>query len=199
MWVDHRSGYDYASAEVTLSLDSELTVRAEGLTRTIPLRRCFVPGARTCEIRARQYQPCEVLLTQDEVRRAMGNARDVPSLCHELLSEATYARAWAAKRLGHIGGVEAVAGLLTAMRSDEDPYIQAVAASALGKSGTSDVLPELAAAYAAYPGKSSYGYMFEGARREIEARAIPLHHPARTDPPCEAEGLTTREAPRQAD
>ncbi len=170
MTIDHRSGFNHSSKEVQLQSSSTMTIKAQGLERTIRLGEFFLPRTAECKVHIGTESFNDVQITQDEKIKAMGNKTDLPILHDELLTDPRYsARAWAAERLGYIGGEETIELLLKAMREDTEPYVQAIAAYALGCIGEPSVLPELEKAHKAYSRKESYGHMFKAARKSLKS------------------------------
>jgi HEAT repeats len=167
--VDHASGFDYASANVTISPSSRLTFKSPSFELTYPVIRFIDPEKRVLEARIGTERNCDVSINREQKLAAMGTADDVPNLTEELLTNVKKSvRYAAANRLGYIGDRSAVPALLEALQSDPDPYALACVATALGRIGDVSVIPALQQAFDAYEGKASYGYMFEAALRDLE-------------------------------
>jgi len=176
--VDHSQGFDYAMGSVVVYPDSQIVFRGAGF-EVARLARLLV-DAHTQKAKASVGSDStqrNILLTKDQVKRAMGKPSDVPDIVRTLsASRDHHERAWAAKRLGYIGDAAAVpplAKLLNEVHSnqnDHDAWVQANAAEALGRIGDPSALPALKRAFDDYPNKKSYGYMFEAAIRRLQSR-----------------------------
>lgn len=167
--VDHATGFDYATAHVTVTPSSRLTFKGRGFEISCPVSRFVDPRERTLEARVGTGRDCDVVISDEQKRAAMGTSADLPRLTEDLLTHVRPSvRYDAANRLGHIGDRSAVPALLEALRSDPDPYVQACVAEALGRIGDVSVAPAVQQAFDAYERKDSYGYMFEAALRDLE-------------------------------
>ncbi len=170
--VDHHSGFDYAGTKTLITPKSSLTAKSPGFEKKVALWHMCDPSSRVCEVRIGTGRFSSIQISDEEKRAAMGDLADVPTLVRDLLESPKYsARAWAAERLGYIGGPEAVKGLIEAL-GDLEPYVQANAAAALGQIGDASVLPKLESVYSDYSKKESYGWMFEAAIRDLKAADV---------------------------
>jgi V8-like Glu-specific endopeptidase len=171
MTIDHRSGFDYAGARVRIGPESTITIRSRGVEKSGRLWDLCRSNAEGCEVRVGTEQLSDISITEEEKRASMGSSTDVLSLLNDLSkSVSSSTRAWTAERLGYIGDKVAIPGLVVAL-ADPNPYVEAVVALALARIGDPVVLPELRAAYNRYGQKQSYGYMFEGAIKDLEFAA----------------------------
>jgi HEAT repeats len=165
--IDHTTGFDYASARIRYSDASHLSIKTRGFEKVALMVGLCDPKSDHCEIRAYSDRQSDIYISKEEKRAAMGTEADAPILAEALRQQPKYsARAWAAERLGYIGGSKSVRALVDALR-DAEPYVQATAPYALGRIGDASVLPEVEAAFGTYERKESYGYMFEAAIREL--------------------------------
>ena len=168
MSIDHSTGLDYSGVKVRVAPNSIITIKAVSFERSVSLWSLCDAKSEDCELRVGTQQMSDIQLTEEEKITAMGNSADIPALVSELSEGIKYpVRAWAAERLGYIGGKPAIDGLLYALH-DPEPYVQAIAAEALGRIGDPSVLPKLEEAYSKYSSKSSYGYMFESAIKDLK-------------------------------
>src|SRR6266404_5248083 len=168
MTINHYSGFDYAGARVRITPESVLAIKARGVEKSRRLWELCPSHAEKCEIRVGSAQLCDISLTEAERRASMGSSLDVPALLQEIRQNARHlTRAWAIERLGHIGDARAKESLIEALE-DPDPWVQASAARALGRMADATALPSLKAAFARYQHKDRYGYLFEGAIKDLE-------------------------------
>lgn len=175
--IDHRSGFDYAGARVRVGPESNITIRERGVEKSAKLWDLCESHAEECRVRVGTERLSDVSITEEEKRAAMGSSLDVSNLLSELSKAVdSAARYWAAERLGYIGDKGALPGLVLAL-DDPDPYVQAVAATALARIGDPVILPELKGAYGRYKKKESYKYIFEAAIKELEFAANAGHQP----------------------
>jgi TIR domain/HEAT repeats len=178
--VDHSQGFSYATGNVVVHPDSRIVFRGAGF-EVARLARLLV-DARTRKAEAwvgSDSTRCNILLTKDQVKRAMGERSDVPDIVRTLsASQDGNERAWAAERLGYIGDVAAVPALVEVLKGvhsgqgDADSWVQAQAAEAIGRIGDPSALPVLKRAFDDYPNKGSHGYMFEAAIRHLQSKAV---------------------------
>jgi hypothetical protein len=167
--VDHTTGFDYASANITISPSSQITFKGSNFEITRSVIRCVDPEKRTLEVRVGANRNCDVVISEEQKIAAMGTPEDIPRLTADLLTDVkSSVRYTAAKRLGYIGDRAAVPALLKALDTDVDPYVLACVAIALARIGDVSVIPALQKAFEDYDRKESYGYMFEAALRDLE-------------------------------
>jgi hypothetical protein len=166
--VDHTTGFDYASANITISPSSQITFKATSFEITRSVIQFVDPEERTLEARIGTSRNCEVIISEEQKLAAMGSPEDIPRLTADLLTNVeSSVRYTAAERLGYIRDRAAVPALLEALDSDVDPYVLACVARALGRIGDTSVIPALEKALENYDRKESYGYMFEAALRDL--------------------------------
>jgi hypothetical protein len=166
--IDHRSGFDYSGAKVRVSPNSVMTLEASGFKKTVSLWSLCDENSTECKVHVGIGHYNDIQISEEEKRTAMGGPSDIPTLVKELKEEVKYsARAWAAERLGYIGGKNATESLLQAL-NDPEPYVQGMSAEALGRIGDPSVLPKLEEAYASYNKEHDYGIYFEAAIRDLK-------------------------------
>jgi hypothetical protein len=179
--VDHAQGFDYATGSAVVHPDSRIVFRGAGFEVTRLARQLVDAHTRKAEARVGgDSTRCNVLLTKDQVKRAMGERSDVPEIIRTLTASRDHSeRAWAAERLGYIGDDAAVSPLVEVLgevhsgQYQSDAWVQAQAAEALGRIGDPSALPALQRAFDDYPNKENYGYMFEAAIRRLQSGTAP--------------------------
>jgi hypothetical protein len=161
--VDHSGGFARGTGQAAIRPDSVLTFRARRLTIEKKAAAFMPEQGRSMQIRVGAESQSNIRLNDQQMRQAMGTKADIPKLVSTLNTATDYsARAWAAERLGYIGGPDAVSALIKALK-DPNEWVMAQAAEALGRVGDPSASQPISDAYDSYTHKNRYGYILENA------------------------------------